>query len=295
MRNGKLTRQLHSQRLLPAEKLLGLAFLLGYLCFIQINVKISFPSSTEALLVLICAWLNLVSHLAVVSQLLDDGLLWNIFLGVGFDVASAALYYARCTRSTSGVFWIWCLCVDGWLHTRALFLWTSLDRLTAVVRSATHNLQGNPGWYWTDHIFAYTDTGKHLVYWAAAAHACGWQTSLLTLTLVSGGLAGTIYYLSQKNRTSQTTAKSISSSVYGSNTTTLGKTATLSAVLSSNGRLVPRCDYTVCQNRTSFSVTPAFCRQWHCTFQQILVQIERIHKTSSYQGQQPAHSTCTTR
>ena len=141
---------------------------------------------------LMCSFINVVSHSLVVLNRLKKVYVISILIGVTFDVASSLLYvwvyyyhyyYCYCNLDLSdvlliederlhvlhvllnmviiivwGLHFVW----NFTNHVRALFLFTNLDRLESVVRSADNNLRGIPGPLCVDHIFAYTDLSNHL-------------------------------------------------------------------------------------------------------------------------------------
>jgi hypothetical protein len=149
---------------------------LGVIWWLQTNSKsssiISFPSWIHAWIVLVCAWLNVVSHMTVVMNCLNDGLVISILVGVGFDLASSVLYLCYTHHRPSWLYYLWSIW-DLTIHLRALLFFRSVDRMQAVVTSATNSLKGNPGPYYLDHFFAYTDAGKHILYLGMAIQSCG--------------------------------------------------------------------------------------------------------------------------
>ena len=55
------------------------------------------------------------------------------------------------------------------VHVRALCMNQSLSRLQSVLKSALNNLKGIPGEGYSDHLFAYTDLGTHLLVFGLSA------------------------------------------------------------------------------------------------------------------------------
>mmetsp|Transcript_22114 Transcript_22114/g.61464 ORF Transcript_22114/g.61464 Transcript_22114/m.61464 type:complete len:435 (+) Transcript_22114:79-1383(+) len=138
----------------------------------------------------------------VAGRLQGDTYVISILFGVGFDVWSSALYGLQFLLATlmmparrfdekmqeretilmtqdeasSSVlqgYHLWnlsctfvavILIAAQWhLHVRALYLAShDMKRLRAVVFGAHRNLRGQPGAYYQDHVFAYTDLGYHM-------------------------------------------------------------------------------------------------------------------------------------
>jgi hypothetical protein len=262
-----------------SEKLLGWSFLIlyfGVIWWLQTKSKsssiISFPSWIHAWIILVCAWLNVMSHMAVVMNCLNDGLVISILVGVGFDVASSVLYLCY-THSPWLYLWsIW----DLMIHLRALLFFKSVDRMQAVVTSATNNLKGNPGPYYLDHFFAYTDAGKHLLYLGMAIQSCGWKISVSTtlgvVLVLLGGIS--IVQQAQGNVARSTPMARIS----------------VATITTTRNEAKPLCDCGTCRDVTSFSIVPRLCDLWFCTFEELLQKIDQAKKLlSSKSNERPSH------
>jgi hypothetical protein len=184
------------------EKSFGICILVLYLRFVSIlhQSSLSFPSSAHAWLVFGCSFLNLVSHTAVITNLLNDGLVLSILVGVTFDVTSSLLYL-WCFRhhQLSPILLLWS---TGNLaaHVRALFLYTGWDTMKSVVISATNNMKGKPGPFGLDHVFAYSDTGNHLAYFLLVVReTMGNDSSLPRTAAVSVLILAPAMFLLRRN------------------------------------------------------------------------------------------------
>jgi hypothetical protein len=261
------------------EKVIGFSILTLYLGVFAgfSGQQISFPSQFRARLVLVCALLNVISHMAVIWNCLNDVYVISILVGVGFDTLSSALYLQSSISthsSPSWLLWLWLL-GDFCMHLRALFLYTSVDRVESVVTSATNNLQGNPGPYCMDHFFAYTDNGKHLLFWITAMQTCGWKVSLqisaviVTLVLAMDMILYYFYY--NRRGTTSTTRKTPAARL---------STSTCSKNTNKQRKPRPICDCHACRNQTAFSIVPSLCDLWLCTFEELLQKIDQTKKVS---------------
>ena len=138
---------MEAARLYPRwlEKVVGFSVLAGYLVGFATTGQIAFPSILDARLVVFLSFFNVISHMAVIWNLLNDAYVISILVGVGYDLACSALYMQY--TSTSSLLGMWLL-GDFLLHLRALFLYTSLDRMQSVVKAASNNLKSIPGPFW---------------------------------------------------------------------------------------------------------------------------------------------------
>jgi hypothetical protein len=133
---------------------------------------------TLLITVLVCALINITSHVLVLVGRLQHVYVISILIGVGWDVLSSLLYVATLVQHLkmndfsgmnnlqhSPMLLIW---ISQWawnwlLHLRALRFWANPRSLESVIQSAHNNLRGIPGYYGKDHIFAYTDLGNHVL------------------------------------------------------------------------------------------------------------------------------------
>jgi len=168
-------------------------------------------TSSLALWVLLCASLNSVSHFKVVSGQLGDAYTVSILLGVGFDVLSTMVYASywfefggldsrRSINDLSPQLLLMKMVICGgfvfattllMIHVRALFyMASSMTCLKSVVTSAWNNVKGDPGPWYLDHLFAYSDWGYHIFHVKyVAQHTQLVHDSFMSAKVVNGLLA----------------------------------------------------------------------------------------------------------
>lgn len=81
------------------------------------------------------------------------------------------------------------------VHVRALCMNQSLSRLQSVLKSALNNLKGIPGEGYSDHFFAYTDLGTHLLAFGLSALLLEKEGALMGamgLLVVLAGISGVV-------------------------------------------------------------------------------------------------------
>lgn len=235
------------------EKVVGFCILGSFLGILGSLGRISFPTSCQAKLVLAFSMLNVISHLAVVWNLLNDVFVISILVGVGFDVLSLVLY-ATCAQQWPMRLWLF---GDFFIHFRALLLHASIHRMESVVTSATNNLKGIPGPYYFDHFFAYTDNGTHLLFLIASIQTCGWKISLQ----ISGVVTILVLTMAIYSCSSSTTS-------------TRKMPAARLLMTSSSPAKRPVCDCPTCRKDTCLSIRP-LCELWFCTFEELLQKIDQ--------------------
>jgi NADH:ubiquinone oxidoreductase subunit 3 (subunit A) len=260
----------------PFEKSFGICILVLYLRLVSIlhgESSISFPSSIYAWLVFGCSLLNVVSHTAVLANLLNDGLVLSILVGVIFDVASSLLYLWCCRHNQlSYVLLLWST-GNLVMHVRALFLYTSWDNMKSVVTSATNNLRGEPGPFGLDHVFAYSDTGNHLAFFLLAVRETIGNDSLPRTVAMSALILGPAILLIRNILQPHHNEEEEEDGNESAHRKT--PSARLTAPPK---RHMPVCDCKACRCQTSFSIAPHFCELWFCTFQELLGKIEQGRK-----------------
>lgn len=298
------------------EKLIGFTFLASYLWLMSWIMMTSstssssiisssfpsfFPSIVHAKIVLCCSLINMISHLAAVLNLLQEALVINILIGVGFDIISSSLYLyytARfaatfTTSSNSNNILMMCIILgfDLAVHLRAIFLFTSLERLKSVVTSATNNLKGQPGPYLLDHLFAYSsDIGKHIFYFYLSFKNCGgWKRSvqigMVVVSILIIGVSLYRWFLVVSTSTKPATVKQFSSSAMTPTKPITSATLSIQKVSNNKARNTNGessscvCNCQACQNQTFLSILPQFCDLWFCTFEEILDKIEQATTT----------------
>ena len=277
---GNVSKSFLSSRVI--EKACGIGFLILYMKFISIlgihtSVQ-TFTSPFQAYLVSGFSLCNVISHTAVVMNLLNDGLLISILLGVSFDVVSCVVYFWSIRNNPLNIsLMIWTSGTFS-LHLRALLLSTSLNRASAVVTSAVNNLRGIPGPWLSDHLFAYTDLGLHMSFFILAIReTIGKGSTSKAIGLAISFIAPLILLFRQF-------LAPLPNSHPKSNADGTYRQPPIAQLHVLHNKARPVCDCKVCRQQTAFSVAPPYlCELWYCNFEELLVKIEQAQKHSSSQ------------
>jgi uncharacterized protein (UPF0335 family) len=260
----------------------------------------------------LCSFWNMTNHLLVVMNVIQNVSVMNVWRGVGLDLVSWTMYATTAlvvstVNSTDGssietrdilpattteritlaaiiFLWMW----NFVAHLRALFLFSSLERLESVAKSVHNNLIGDPGTYGMDHLLVYTQLGNHITVlrWCIeriqTSHH-GMAGTLVSMVNQQGSIVIVVPFFA-----TLVVAISIgrwtSSHVDKNNSRSGGKAVTKSSwtlsLQSSHETLSAKliCDCPVCKNQTSFTLLPSLCHVWMSSFEDILKQIERIKK-----------------
>lgn len=260
------------------EKLIGLVVFAAYYWLLShLWNWDSYPStpSLGALAVVVCAFWNSVSHWAVVLQALNSGRVWYIVIGAVFDLFSCILYLVvLSSRDTHPLLWILSFYDLGVHYSKLVALMDpnpDLRRVQDMVASAVNNLQGKPGRYWKDHLFAYMDTSQHCFYLVVGVTIVGWE---LTATAIGSSLfwAGMSYLAWSVIFPTESTTK---------RTTPRASLHRLSTTPSSGKAPKAFCSCRSCEKKaTCFSIYPDFCELWHCTFEELLDKLGQANRGS---------------
>jgi hypothetical protein len=276
--------------------LVGLSILVGYVLVVEVGQQNSWIRlgrergkriSVIQNAVTVCSSLNILSHTAVVAQMLNEAHIINILLGVSFDMFSQILYacmwISTLTTTQSEIqtdeakskwkwvgacIWICASVIQFGLHARALRLWSSRSRLESVVKSAHNNILGDPGKFYLDHLFAYTDLAGHVVAFRAVARATSWSYSLCVMLVVTISLMLALWIIRQTRSPMirQTRRTNPSPTFLKLNTT-------------SDRKLIIDCKCPSCQTKTrSAWITWPLCESWYLSFQQLLQESKKWEK-----------------
>ncbi|CAB9498824.1 expressed unknown protein [Seminavis robusta] len=252
---------------------------------------------------LVASFLNCISHLAVILNVLQQGLVLFIFVGVLFDCLTSLLYMlhhmltlsGETASSSSTIVLLVCMSwLDLGLHLRALVAFclpkkTSLRLIQSVVHSAHNNLQGIPGKHYEDHIFAFADTAKHLTFFMHAMLLHDLKNNVILLVVTTLGLCLGWHVgphallrwvcrcfplsLSSSNKNDQVTIEP-SAQQPPPRLIVQAKDKKFSSFLAT-------CNCPACQDKSCFVILPKMCELWFCTFEELLHIIDQANHSTA--------------
>lgn len=284
-------------------RVLGIAILAAYLKFMTIlfeksiygdafqsgkllSTSIMLNSSTCA-----ASLVNVASHSAVASGVLNDTYVFSILVGVGFDVITRLwqfLWWINITvltmedslpfmLSTSPITAIFLLTLTmmWWyqmsVHIQALRMNHNYLRLQRVINGALNNLNGIPGEMCRDHLFAYTDLGFHLLPLMLSTAILQKQESLSLTFYWLLGIGGMFYAIISQIPFNQSDEK------YDSLIN-----------IQSDGKVACKCLVCMrCNERKrhdapasfAFNVEDGICKLWLCSFETLSRRLSTLKKT----------------
>jgi len=255
---------------------------------IEHSCPLSKPNQILTGFVCASSFLNVSSHGLVAMGMLDDTYVLSILLGVGFDVATRVLYliwWICLTRALQqsnnegdtmdGMEWdlstIFFYVVNGTsyiihmiIHVRALFMYSSHDRLNDVLNNALNDIRGVPGKAYRNFIFVYTDLGSHMMPLLLSS-AIIWICRVIHIALAAFGLLSIFARFIFQRIPLHSGEEEL--------TTNSAKLISITA----SGKVM--CSCSICRKKemekgckTSFCIdlrTKSVCHLWLCSFEQL--------------------------